>query len=33
MRTLNSNKLTEKPKNSKQYIWNSKRRYNKLSTY
>jgi hypothetical protein len=33
MRTLNTNKLTEKPKRTKTFSWNNKRRFNKLSTY
>jgi len=26
MRTLNNNQITEAPKNTKSYVWNSKRR-------
>ena len=33
MRTLNTNKLTERVKTSKSFNWNNKRRFNKLSTY
>ncbi len=33
MRTLNSDKLTEKSRTSKTFNWNTKRRFNKLSTY
>jgi hypothetical protein len=33
MRTLNSDKLTEKSRTSKTFNWNNKRRFNKLSTY
>ncbi len=33
MRTLNTNKLTERTKTSKSFNWNNRRRFNKLSTY
>ncbi len=33
MRTLNSNQLSDKPKNSKGFIWNEKRRFKTIKTY